>query len=166
MNQKQEHHMIDILFVIALFCMFALSAIFLISVGADIYGKTVSHMEANFNSRTAFAYVTEKVRQADAAGAIDVASFDDIPALTITQTIGDTQYITYLYQYENQLKELMVREDTPLGPAAGQDILALTDFSLSKINDRLYSFSLTTKDGETCRLYVSSKSTGGYADEK
>ena len=106
MNQKQEHHIIDILFVIALFCMFALSAIFLISVGADIYGKTVSHMESNFNSRTAFAYVTEKVRQADAASAIDIGQLDGIPALTITQTMGDTQYITYLYQHENHLKEL------------------------------------------------------------
>ncbi len=158
--------MIDILFVIALFCVFALSAIFLISVGADIYGKTVSHMESNFNSRTAFAYVTEKVRQADSTGAVDIGQLDDIPALTITQTMGDTQYITYLYQYENQLKELMVREDTPLGPAAGQDILALTDFSLDKINDHLYSFSLTTEDGNTCQLYVSTKSTGGNAHEK
>lgn len=166
MNQKQEHHIIDILFVIALFCMFALSAIFLISVGADIYGKTVSHMEANFNSRTAFAYVTEKIRQADAEGAVNISYLDDIPALTITQTIEDTLYITYLYRYDNQLKELMVREDTPLGPAAGQDIMELTDFSLHKISDRLYSFSLTTTDGDTCQLYVSTKSTGGYANEK
>ena len=166
MNQKQEHHIIDILFVIALFCMFALSAIFLISVGADIYGKTVSHMESNFNSRTAFAYVTEKVRQADAASAIDIGQLDGIPALTITQTMGDTQYITYLYQHENHLKELMVREDTPLGPAAGQDILTLTDFCLSKVSDNLYSFSLTTEDGNTCKLYVSTKSTGGNAHEK
>ena len=166
MNQKQEHHIIDILFVIALFCMFALSAIFLISVGADIYGKTVSHMEANFNSRTAFAYVTEKVRQADASDNINIASLDGIPSLAITQTVNSTAYVTYLYQYEGQLKELMVREDTPLGPAAGQNILALNDFSLDKVNDRLYSFSLTTADGESCKFYVSTKSTGGTAHEK
>lgn len=166
MNQKQEHHIIDILFVIALFCMFALSAIFLISVGADIYGKTVSHMESNFNNRTAFAYVTEKIRQADSADTVDVSSLDNIPALTITRTINDTRYITYLYQYENQLKELMVREDTPLGPSAGQDILTISNFTPKQISKNLYSFSFTTEDGETRSFYVSTKSTGGTDHEK
>lgn len=165
MNQKQEHHIIDILFVLALFCMFALSAIFLISVGADIYGKTVAHMESNFNNRTAFAYVTEKVRQADAAGAIDIGSLEGIPALTISQTIEDTPYITYLYQYDDHLKELMVREDTPLGPSAGQDILSLSSFVLNRINDSLYSFTLTTTDGDSCLLYVSIKSKGGTSTQ-
>ena len=166
MNQKQEHHIIDILFVIALFCMFALSAIFLISVGADIYGKTVSHMESNFNNRTAFAYVTEKIRQADTTDTVSIGSLDDIPALTITRTINDTRYITYLYQYENQLKELMVREDTPLSPSAGQDILTLHSFMPMQINENLYSFSFTTEEGDNRSFYVSTKSTGGTAYEK
>lgn len=60
MLEKQQRHIIDIFFVIALFCIFALSAIFLISIGADIYGKTVTNMENNFNTRTALAYVTER----------------------------------------------------------------------------------------------------------
>ena len=65
MRKQEERHIIDILFVIGLFCIFALSTIFLISIGADIYGKTVSNTEINFNDRTSFAYVTEKIRQAD-----------------------------------------------------------------------------------------------------
>ena len=72
MLEKQQRHIIDIFFVIALFCLFALSAIFLISIGADIYGKTVTNMEDNFNTRTALAYITEKVRQSDKDGQISV----------------------------------------------------------------------------------------------
>lgn len=166
MKGKQENHIIDILFVIALFCIFALSAIFLISVGADIYGKTVSHMESNFNQRTSFAYVTEKVRQSDVSGSIGIGSLEDIPALTITQEINGNEYITYLYQHENMLKELMVRSDTPLGPEAGQDILALSDFSLNAVNDNLYHFTIISQEGETCSLYVSTKTTGGNAYEE
>ena len=94
MNQKRERHIIDILFVIALFCIFALSAIFLISVGADIYGKTVSHMEANFNSRTAFAYVTEKIRQSDQADGISLGEIDGRPALLLSRNLNGTDYIT------------------------------------------------------------------------
>ena len=45
MEEKQPKHIIDTLFVIALFSLFALSAIFLITIGANIYGRTVNNME-------------------------------------------------------------------------------------------------------------------------
>lgn len=165
MKGKQENHIIDVLFVIALFCIFALSAIFLISIGADIYRKTVTHMESNFNSRTTFAYVTEKVRQSDISGAVTVGELDDLPALLLTEKQGDTEYITYLYEHEGFLKELMVRKDTPLGPSAGQEIVEITEFNLEQISDRLFSFSITTNNGESCNLYVSIKTEGGTGHE-
>ncbi len=161
MNKQQENHIIDILFVIALFCIFALSAVFLITIGANIYGKTVSHMETNFNHRTSFAYVTEKIHQADKNGAVSAGEFDGLPALLITETVGDTRYITYLYEYNGFLKELMVREDTPLSPSAGQDILAVTDFSLKKVNDKLFAFTIAADGQSSCQLYVCEKSAGG-----
>lgn len=161
MNRQQEHHIIDILFVIALFCIFALSAVFLITVGANIYGKTVSHMESNFNCRTSFAYVTEKIRQADENGAVSTGELDGVPAVLITADVGPTRYITYLYQYNGYLKELMVREDTPLSPEAGQDIFPVTEFSFWEVNDKLLAFTITTDDGNSCRLFVSRKSVGG-----
>ena len=165
MNHKQENHIIDVLFVIALFCIFALSAIFLISIGANIYGKTVDHMESNFNGRTSFAYITEKIRQSDQTGSVSVGELEGIPALLITNTQGETEYITYIYEYEGSLKELMVRKDTPLGPFAGQDIMAVTKFELNKVKDNLYAFVLSTGENETCQLYVSTKTTGGNAND-
>lgn len=161
MNQKSDQHVIDILFVIALFCIFALSAIFLISIGANVYSKTVSHMDSNFNSRTSFAYVTEKIRQSDANNDISIGELNGLPALVITKTIGDNNYLTYLYAHEGYLKELMVREDTPLGPDAGQIIFEVTDFSLTQVNNSLFSFSITTDNENTCELFVSIKATGG-----
>ena len=166
MNRQQEHHIIDILFVIALFCIFALSAVFLITVGANIYGKTVSHMEDNFNCRTSFAYVTEKIRQADQNGAVSVGELHELPAILITETVDDTRYITYLYQCNGYLKELMVREDTPLSPEAGQDILPVTEFSFEEVNDKLLAFTITTTDGSSCRLFVSKRSAGGDSTAK
>ena len=166
MNEQQENNIIDVLFVIALFCIFALSAIFLISIGANIYGKTVSHMEANFNGRTSFAYVTEKIRQSDNDGAISIGDFNGCPALLITKKTGDTNYITYLYEYDGYLKELMIREDTPLPPSAGQNILAVTEFSLTQVNDRLLSFTIATEEGLKNHLYVSTKSKGGNDHEQ
>lgn len=158
MNRQQENHIIDILFVIALFCIFALSAIFLITIGANIYGKTVSHMEENFNCRTSFAYVTEKIRQADQNGAVSAGEFGGQPAILIAETTSDTPYITYLYEYDGFLKELMVREDTPLSPDAGQNIISVKEFSLQKINNCLFAFTITTGENDSYKLYVSEKS--------
>ena len=64
MNEKTDRHIIDILFVISLFALFVLSAVFLISIGAGIYSKTMYNMNANFDSRTAVAYINEKMEKA------------------------------------------------------------------------------------------------------
>ena len=116
MQENQQKHIIDTLFVIALFCLFALSAIFLITIGANIYGKTVNNMEDNFNSRTALAYITEKVRQSDNADSISAGTFQECPALVITSRIEDTEYLTYLYEYNGYIKEIMVRKGMTLDP--------------------------------------------------
>ncbi len=166
MNKKQENHIIDILFVIALFCIFALSSFFLISIGANIYSKTVANMESNFNGRTAFAYITEKIRQSDATGSVSVSKLDDTPALTVTQEINGVPYITYLYQHENDLKELTIRKDTPLPANAGQSIVSVSNFSLKQLNNDLLAFSFTTTDGENYDLYISTKTEGGIPHEK
>ena len=46
-KQTYQQHMIDILFVLSLFCVFAVSSALLILFGADIYKKTVQQMENN-----------------------------------------------------------------------------------------------------------------------
>ena len=61
-KQLNHQHIIDFLFVLSLFCVFAVSSVLLILFGADIYNKTVQQMECNYSSRTSIAYITEKIR--------------------------------------------------------------------------------------------------------
>ena len=156
MNQKkQNRHIIDILFVLALFGVFAMSTLLLITVGTYIYQQTVTNTESNYECRTSFAYITEKIRQADAADAVAVGSFEEQPALILTQLIDGTTYYTYLYAYDGYLKELLVREGVSLSPAAGQNILEISDFSLKQVSPQLFSFDITTIDEQTYHLYIS-----------
>lgn len=164
MNNKSQKHTIDVLFVIALFCIFALSAIFLISIGANIYRKTVVHMDKNFNMRTAVAYVTEKVHQNDRTHSVHVGSLDNSPAIILESQENDVLYYTYIYEYDGNLKELMMREDVTLSPSAGQNILALQSFKVTIVNDSLMQCSLTLEDGESLEFYISVHS-GGLFDE-
>lgn len=165
MEENQQKHIIDTLFVIALFCLFALSAIFLITIGANIYGNTINNMEDNFNSRTALAYITEKVRQSDSADSISAGTFHDGPALIITSRIDDTEYLTYLYEYNGYIKEIIVRKGMTLDPAIGQDIIAVSDFYLTPINDHLMNCTITIDEMQSYNLYISVHS-GGLTYEK
>lgn len=164
MEVKQQKHIIDILFVLTLFGLFALSAIFLISVGADVYSKTVDHMDENFDTRTSMAYITEKIRQSDEAGAVSLGQLEGIDAIIITSQVGETQYRTYLYEHDGYLKELMCRRDIQLSPEAGQNILAVSNFSVTQINDKLMNCQISVIGGQTYDLLISVHA-GGIAHE-
>lgn len=155
MEEKQQRHIIDVLFVLALFGIFALSAIFLITIGADIYGKTMNNMERNFDTRTALAYITEKVRQSDLENQIGIGELDGCPALIISSGTEENQYKTYLYEYQGTLKELMMKQDVQLGSSAGQDILDVSAFELSPVNDRLINCRITIDDEQRYDLFIS-----------
>ena len=98
--KQEKHFIVDILFVLALFGVFAVSALSLVTIGADVYQHTVEDMSVNYESRTAVSYITEKVRQNDAADSILLTTLENVPALCmVSQLDGDT-YCTYLYLYD------------------------------------------------------------------
>lgn len=164
MNEKNNRHIVDILFVIALFGIFVLSAVFLISIGANIYSKTMSNMNSNFNSRTAVAYITEKVRQSDTTDSISIGSFDGNNAIIISSTINDKEYTTYIYEFGGKLMELMVRSDLTLSPSAGQKLLDVNEFTITSVNPNLAHISLRLDNDEDYDFYISIHS-GGHDDE-
>ena len=159
MNQKKQekHFIVDILFVLALFGVFAVSALALVTIGADVYQHTVEDMSVNYESRTAVSYIMEKVRQNDTAGSISLTTLDDVPALCMLSQIEEDTYCTYLYLYDGHLKELFMREGSSLGGQvlpAGTDIMELQDLELSYAADGLIRVSLQTASGEVHTFYV------------
>lgn len=163
MNPNQEkRHIVDVLFVLALFCVFAFSALVLVSIGANVYQKTVDNMDSNYNGRTAFSYVTEKIRQNDTAEAISVGMLSDHPAVILTQEIEGEKYATYLYENEGYLTELFMQSGLDLGEDvlnAGHPLLKLKNFELHEIEPALYRFTLTTNENEVITLYISAQSS-------
>lgn len=164
MKDNDYRHVVDILFVLGLFCIFVLSAIFLISIGADIYSGTMANMDSNFNSRTAVAYVTEKIHQSDEDGAVYIGKFDDVNAIVIKSNVKDTDYYTYIYEYDGKLKELTVREDLSLGKGSGQDIIEVEYFDVEYASEDLIRCSVKMPSEEMREFYVAIHS-GGILNE-
>ncbi len=156
MNKRSEHHhMIDILFVLSLFCVFAASSVLLILFGADVYKKTVSQMDSNYTSRTSIAYITEKIRQSDTSDSIHITSQGDTQILMLTNTIQGIPYATSLYEYDGYLYELFARTDIELPLDAGQPVMELHRLSFSQLTPNILKITFTDTNEEDFSIYVS-----------
>lgn len=156
--ENENKHIVDVLFVLALFGVFAASALMLVTLGANVYKQTVAHMDENYEERTAYAYITEKIRQNNTDGAISVEELEGAPALVFTQHVSDVEYCTYLYFYDGYLKELSLRKDTYAGSnllSAGQDIVPLAAFSIDSVQDNLIKLRIYTENGDSFMIYAS-----------
>ena len=158
MNTKQErNHIVDVLFVLALFVVFTLSALVLVILGANVYRQTVSYMDENYTARTAYSYLTEKVRQNDLYDSVSIGELEGTTALVLTQEINDTTYATYLYLHEGNLRELFMRQGSDIGSdplSAGQEILPLKDWTPEMAGDHLLHIALTLQDHPQKELYI------------
>ena len=170
---KRQKSIVDVIFMITVFGVFMLSALFVVLFGARIYKRTAHDMSVNFNSRTALAYVTEKVHQHDRRGGVDITIKDGKPVLKLTQYINSDEYCTYLYEHGGYLKELTAKGDVDLVKSAGKEILKISEFTAQKENDSLYRFMIADDEGNETEFYVSlysysygaGEDMGGEGDE-
>ena len=167
---KQERRFIvDILFVLTLFVIFAISALTLVTVGASVYKRTVDSMSNNYDARTSCSYISEKIRQNDftlstGESGVAIASLAQKPALLLVQEINGQRYHTYLYFHDGYLKELFIRDGSFIGDDlmdAGQKIVTITDFSIEWIDDRLLSITLVTQEDNPKQLFIHLNSKKG-----
>lgn len=151
---EKKKHTVDVLFVITLFAVFSISVVMLTGTGANVYQNIVNDMSENYDSRTAFTYISNKIHQYDTAGNIDIISFHNQDSLVIYEEIDNIVYATYLYAYDGKLKELFTRADQDFDPSYGTDILTIESFKASKVSGSLYKFDITTADGDKEALFA------------
>ncbi|MCR5221905.1 MAG: DUF4860 domain-containing protein [Lachnospiraceae bacterium] len=155
MNLKMRNKpIVDILFLLALFSVFLISALFIVLFGAKIYRNTVSGMEENFKSRTALSYVTEKMRQFDHSGGATVIHYGETPVLVLNERVGDNDYSTFLYEQDGYLTELTARSDYDFDLTGGTKVVPVSGFFVERVTDSLYRFTLTDENGESVSYYV------------
>lgn len=153
-EKENGRHMIDLLFVLSLFCVFAVSSVVLILFGADIYNKTVSSMNNNYASRTSVAYITEKVRQSDIYDSVRIDDSLGYKRLLMARNINGMEYATSLYEYNGYLYELFARTDIELPIDAGQQVIALTSLDFEFVSDNLLKVRYFDEADEETELYI------------
>lgn len=151
---------IVIIFPIILFCFFAFTGISVVMYGARVYETTIHKSTLDYSARTAIAYMTEKIRQNDTYGSVQLGSFEDCQALVLIprESVDDASIRTYIYFYENNLCELTTTDPASVHPSAGTPILPLKSVSISFLSDHLLHFKCVDNwgnDAETCIALLS-----------
>ena len=157
--RTKQKHMIDFIFPISLFFMFALCALTVLLFAARIYRSTTENSSLNYSARSGLSYISEKIHQNDADGNIRVGELCGETAPIMEQTYKDSVYYTYIYSYEGALRELYIKADGSADLSAGTRILDVEDFSIEQIDDHLFKFSCTTEGGQTDSILVATKSS-------
>lgn len=143
-HNSNHRHSVDALFVITLFCVFAVCSSLLIALGANIYKTTIDSTDRHYTLHTASAFVVEKVHQHDSVDFIDICSFGDGNALKLKEEYGDKTYFNYIYSYNGFMRELLVPDGNNPSPEAGSKILEVSSFNVKLDDDHnLISLSIT-----------------------
>lgn len=158
MRFKTKHgHMIDFLFPVALFFVFTLSALTILLLAAKIYQSTIDHSSLNDTARTSLAYISEKIHRNDAKDSVSIGTFDGCDALILKQTHEKDDYYTYIYTYENELKELFLKEGATADASSGKTILKVKSFTMKPLSENLISFKCIDSKGKTASIVVGLK---------
>lgn len=153
---KQERgHVIDLLFTLALFCVFAASSFLVVLMGANIYKQTVTQMTQNYNTRTSLSYLAEKIRQNDITDGIRIGEVEGATALVLEQKVGESTYQTWIYSSGGELREVMVAQGAKVKAADGQPIMELADLQVDRSPEGLLSLTTIDPDGTVSTLKLS-----------
>lgn len=143
----EKKHTINLVFTIALLGIFALSALFVAVLGAQVYGRTAEKMDENYSSRTSLVYITEKIRQCPGKD-ISIEDVEGNQALVLTQEIDGAKYESWIFEADHKLREVMVPAGTPVSAIDGQAIMDVNLFSLGLEDDLLKIIVFDKNGGE------------------
>lgn len=156
--QTRHRHVIDLVFPIALFFVFAASSLSVLILAADVYASTTDRLGINDENRTALSYISEKIRQNDSNGAVNTVSIDDTDCLTLSAVYNGIPCTTYIYVYDGILKELFINDGIPVSLKDGRDIMQISSLSIDRLEEHVYLFTTVDSTGTESSVIASERS--------
>ena len=147
-SKRKKTHSADFLFTLVTFLIYAGAMILLVYLGTIVYRSITEQMELHYSTRTAQAYITEKIHQNDKSGAITTEEIDGKSVLVFREEIEGRIYITYIYEDAGQLKELYTREDSMVSLEDGNSLLELQGFEVEEIPHNGFRVILMDQNSE------------------
>lgn len=138
---KSNKSGIDMVFVLTVFVLFVCCLLASVLAFASVYKRLGNDIGKRFDTATAQTLVLQKLRSYDDAD-ISVGKSGDIAYLGFTDMIDGDKYITYIYAYGGELKELFVPYDAPFNADGGNTLLPAESFTAEKDSNTI-CFTIT-----------------------
>ena len=152
---------IDTVFVLIVFCVFAVSVLMVLMFGASIYKNMTEISHDGSDERLVLSYIWTKVKNHDNADSIYIDDFYGVTALCFDELIDDTIYRTAIYHYDGWVFELFCEKDLDLYPEDGVRVLSIADLTLVELNNGLINVTTGAKS-----LLVLPRSTFGEISQR
>lgn len=167
-KKKQAPPMrIQNVFIFLLLAVFAICAIFLTSLTAQVYRDTVQVSEENNAQRVVDAIVRGAARGEDAGtvsireeGGTETVDEDGtistdrgITVLTFSNNYEGEVYLRRLFCYDGWLRESFTAEEYGFSPDMGDPLVEITSFE-PELNGNLLEASVVTKEGAETKISV------------
>ena len=152
MKQTTIKPHVDGLWAMLLFGAFAICIVVVLLSGAQAYGGLTRRDQAAYAQRTAMQYVVTRVRQADAAGEVNLRQLGGVQALALGR-----DYQTLVYCYDGYIMELYAEAGADFAPEDGERVTPAAGLGL-QLNGRQLTVSLTDGEGRAQKLQLTLRS--------
>ena len=162
MKERKSKHHIDGLAGILTFVIFAGCILSVLLSGAGVYKRLTARDGSAFERRSCAQYVAMKLRQTSSADCVSLLPFGEGDALCISESIGDKEYVTYVYCSDGWLRELFASGDQSFSPEAGEKLLETADMRLA-MDKGLVTVCFTDLDGGESSISIALRGGEGAA---
>lgn len=153
-NRTGLVHLVSVLLII---CIFAVSAMVLVNVGAIIYKNIAENNLETFQVRTSLSYVKTKINQYDGTDSVKVEEKDGRKQLVLSEAVENEIYDTIVYFYNGKLLEITHEQGAEFKPEDGFTILSVDKFEFSE-EGGIVKMKATNKNGESETMFVKIRS--------
>lgn len=157
---KEKSTSVDTLFIIVLLCAFTASVLLVLLLGARVYGSMTRTGGETYDRRTCAAYIVEKLRHGDRAGAVETGSFDGCSALYLTSDVNGEAYSDILYYYDGWLRELSCEKGAVFTREDGTKVVETGTVSFSGPAAGVVSAEIVNADGQAQGVTYALRSGG------
>jgi len=159
MNETSKNRRVDTIFVMIIFCIFAISVLIVLVLAAGSYQKMTDISRDRQDERTILSYISTKVKSSDDAGMIHIGEFNGIPALFFDEIIGDTLFRTAIYSYDGWVRELFSNPEAGLTPQDGMRLAELDDLIFEYLSIEANRLIVVKTEDQDLLLYPRSQIT-------
>jgi hypothetical protein len=158
LNAQPSRNSSNLFFMLLLVCAFAVSALFVVMTGANVYKTVSADMESNAALRIPLSYIAEKIRQCDAPGAVHLEMMENHKVLVLDSSDGGIDYENRIYCLDGQLYEVTIEKGAEFALTDGMPIMAVNAFDMTTDQSGMLRITAFDESGKSLALSLSLRS--------